>query len=116
VPRWKDETPRFDGIEILGSVRKLGEPHEDRRKLHHAEEIGGQLFEAHGNATVALEALKEVLHQASLLVEVSVERPGLFSAGTRWDDGDATLRVSLVNDRVGIVALVGNDVGVVDAG
>ena len=100
---------------VLGRVRKLREPYQDRRKLHHAEEVGGQFFEPHGDATVALDALKEVLHQTPLLVEVAVELSGLFSGGSRWNDGDAALRLNLLDDRVGVVALVGDDVGVVNA-
>jgi hypothetical protein len=46
---------------------------------------------------------------------MSVELSGLFSAGSRRDDGNAALRVSLVYDRVGVIALVADDVGVVNA-
>jgi hypothetical protein len=100
----------------LGRVRKLGEPDEDGGELHHGEEVGGELLEAHGNASVALDALEEVLDQTAFLVEVVVEFSRLFSAGSGWDDGCAALRKSLVDDRVGVIALVGDDVGVVDAG
>lgn len=83
--------------------------------MHHAEEVGGELLEAHGNAAVAFDALKEVLDQTALLVEVAVEFPRLFSAGSRGDDSCAALRMSLVDDRVGVVALVGDEVSVMDA-
>jgi hypothetical protein len=46
---------------------------------------------------------------------VVVEFSRLFSAGSGRNDGCAALRKSLVDDRVGVVALVGDDVGVVDA-
>ena len=98
--------PPIDRIlcdEVLGRVRKLGEPYEDGRQLHHAEEVGGQLLEAHGNPAVALDALEEVLDQTALLVEVEVELSRLFSAGSGRDDGYTVLRVSLVDDRVGVL-------------
>jgi hypothetical protein len=93
----------------------LSEPYEDRGKVDHGKEVGGELLEAHGNAAVALDALKEVFDQTPLLVEVVVEFSRLFSAGSGRNDGCTSLRVSLVDDRVGVVALVGNDVGVVNA-
>jgi hypothetical protein len=84
--------------------------------VHHSEEVGGQLLEAHGDATVALDALEEVLDEMAFLVEMAVEFPRLLSAGTGRNDGDATLRAGLFDDRVGVVALVGEDVGIMDAG
>ena len=80
--------------------------------MDHAEEGDGQLLKPHGHAAVALDALEEILHQAALLVDVAIELAGLFSAGSRWNDGVAVLGASPLGDRVGVVALVGDDVGV----
>jgi hypothetical protein len=93
----------------------LSEPYEDCGEVDHGKEVGGELFEPHGDAAVALDALKEVFDETALLVEMAVEFSRLFSAGSGRDDGCAALRASLVDDRVGVVALVGNDVGVVNA-
>jgi hypothetical protein len=47
---------------------------------------------------------------------VAVEFPWLFSAGAGGNDGDASLRVNLIDDRVGVVALIRQDVGVINTG
>jgi hypothetical protein len=98
----------------LGRVRKLCEPYEDRGNLDHAEEVGGELLEAHGNAPVALDALEKVFDETPFLVEMAVEFTRLFSARSGGNDGVAALGSSLFHDRVGVVALVGDDVGVMN--
>jgi hypothetical protein len=45
---------------------------------------------------------------------MAVEFSRLLSAGTGWNDSDAPLRAGLFDDRVGVVALVGDDVSVMD--
>jgi len=99
----------------LGRVGKLREPYEDRGKLHHAQEVGGQFLEAHGNAAVVLDALKEVLDETAVLVEMAVEFSRLFTAGSGRNDGRAALRASLLDDGIGVVALVADDVGIMNA-
>ena len=46
---------------------------------------------------------------------MAVEFSRLFAAGSGRNDRFAALRASLFDDGVGVVALVGNDVGIVDA-
>jgi len=46
---------------------------------------------------------------------MAVEFSRLFAAGSRRNDGCAALHASLLDDRVGVVPLVGDDVGILNA-
>ena len=71
------------------------------------EEGGGVFGVACRDATPAFEVEEGIFDQMPQLVQILVVMPLSCAVFLRWDDGVHPLRLRLFEDRVGVVALVG---------
>ena len=83
--------------------------------MNEREEVASELLKPHRDPPEAFDALKEVLDEMALLVQVLVH-VALFGAGwIRRDDNRASLRLELFRERACIVGAVSGHVRVHDA-
>ena len=78
--------------------------------MHHREEVKRELLEAHCDASVAFDALEEVLDEMSLFVERAINRALLFAVRSRRDHDVARLADELFDEQIRIVSLVRQNV------
>ena len=84
--------------------------------MNHREIVCGEFFKPHRNSAIAFDALKEVLDKMTLFVHVLVERTSSTNATNALRNMNAaTLSKRLLDDSIGIVTLIGDDVRVLHA-
>ena len=85
------------------------EPDEHANQQHASKERIGELVVARGDAAVLLDLVEEALDEIALAVEGEVGLARLLAVGLGWDDRrDATL-LEILDERICVVALVGDD-------
>ena len=86
----------------------LFEPDSDSGEFDEAHEVDEQFVVSGGDTTELFELIEEALDDVALLVEIGVVGPLHLAISFRWDDGLGAGLSDLVDEMVGIIALVGN--------
>ena len=94
----------------LGPVFKSSKPDSDGGEEDKAEEVDGGLLVAGGDSSVAFDLAEEVLDEMTLLVEVGVDRALACAVRLRGDDRGHLFVLDGLDDAVGVVAFVGDEV------
>jgi hypothetical protein len=92
---------------LLGSVDK-GYPEFCGDESDEAEERERGLVEARGDASPVFELVEQALDQVALPIGVAVVWDGIAAVVFRRDDGLDTTKQQFFADRVGVIALVGD--------
>ena len=90
------------------------QPHQDAGEVEEGEEVASELLEAHGDAPEALDALEEALHEASLFVQMPVDRALARAVGLGRDDDRTAVVFEHLDEWRRVVGLVAGDEGVGD--
>ena len=73
-------------------------------------EVGFEFFVPRGEAAEVFESREAAFDAVSLFIEVFIVLALLLAIGFRRDDRDGTHRFDMLDDRIGVVALVGQHV------
>ena len=90
------------------------QPHQGAGEVEESEEVAGELLEAHGDAAEAFDSLEEALDEASLFVEMPVDRALACTVGFGWDDDRAAVLLEHLDEGRCVVSFVASDEGVGD--
>ena len=82
--------------------------------MQEREEVSRELLEAHGDAAESLDSLKEALDEASLLVEMSIDRALACTVNLGRDDNRATVIFEHLHEWPCVVRLISSNEGVED--
>jgi len=81
-----------------------------------SQEVASELVEASGDASEMLEFAEEALDQIALAVDASVDGSMDETLACRWDVGPGAAGSDQLEQRVGIITAVGDDVAALQAG
>ncbi len=70
--------------------------------------MSGEFFIARGDASELLELAEEAFHEVVRLVAVSIIVPWCVAIRARRDNGKGALGLDMLDQRIGIIALVGD--------
>lgn len=108
----KDAALHMQGVWIveiadLGRVDEVLQPQADRGEVDEAEEAGGGLVVARGDASGVLQAIEAPLDPVAQRVDVAVDGLADAPALPGGDHGHAATRLDVLADGVGVAAAIG---------
>lgn len=87
----------------------LTQPDDDACDGDDGREIGGEFFETSGDTAKLFETSEQVFDEVTGLVFVTIKGARRFAVGTRWNHGFGAARDDVIDQGIGIIALVGGD-------
>lgn len=87
----------------------LTQPNADARDGNDGGEIGGEFFETGGDTAELLEAGEQVFNEVAGLVFVTIKCARRFAVGTGWNHGFGATRDNVIDQSIGVIALIGGD-------
>lgn len=87
----------------------LAQPDDDARDSNDGGEIGGEFFETGGDTAELLEAGEQVFNEVAGLVFVTIKCARRFAVGTGWNHGFGATRDNVIDQSIGVIALIGGD-------